>query len=340
MIDVVALGEILMDFTPQGTNELGFPILVANPGGAPGNVLVALSCLGMQTEFIGCRGSDYFGELLVSTLQDKGVQTNGITYSDVKTTLAFVHIDQQGDRSFDFYRQPGADMMLSKNDIDFSLISNARILHVGSISMTSEPSREATLIALNYAKEHNKIISFDPNLRPLLWESLVEAKKHIETVMQFADIVKVSEEELEFITGIREISLGAKQLYKMYNLQLLFVTMGEKGSYAYGKDGLVFVPGIAVKAIDTTGCGDAFIAGALYELLKRKLLNLEIKEETLKQILTFGNAMGAYVAKNKGGIPSMPTLSQIEEFILANQKSGSKITGVKRRERRAKQVDI
>ncbi|KAB7665882.1 carbohydrate kinase family protein [Bacillus sp. B1-b2] len=321
MTDVVALGEILIDFTSQGENEYGNPIFVANPGGAPGNVLVSLSLLGICTEFIGCIGRDRFGELLVSTLNDKGVQTNGITYSEAKTTLAFVHNDQQGERSFSFYRQPGADMMLAKENIDLSLLSKTKIFHVGSISMTNEPSREATLYALKCAKQHDKIISFDLNLRPLLWESLADAKEQIEAIMHFANIVKVSEEELEFLTSTNDISIGAKQLYEKYHLQLLFVTMGDKGSYSYGEDGLVYVPGMKVKAIDTTGCGDAFFAGILYELLKRDLLSQNIKRETLKQILTFGNAMGAYVAQHRGGIPSMPTLQQIEEFILKHLRT-------------------
>lgn len=315
MKDVTALGELLIDFTPSGRGEQDNPRFEANPGGAPSNVLVSLACLGLETEFIGCVGRDHFGQLLVAALRSKGVQTNGIVYSNVKTTLAFVHIDEHGERSFDFHRQPGADMMLAKEDLNLELISHSRIFHVGSISMTDEPVREATLTALNYAKERNKVISFDPNLRPLLWDNLDNAKRQIEIVMQYADIVKVSEEELAFLTNTDDISAGAKQLFEKYHLSLLFVTLGDKGSYAYNENGLVFVPGITVKAVDTTGCGDAFFAGVLYELLKTELLNEDLPKERLEQILRFGNAMGAYVAKHKGGIPAMPTLSQIEEFI-------------------------
>ncbi|MFS0881515.1 carbohydrate kinase [Bacillus sp. 7586-K] len=315
MKDVTALGELLIDFTPSGRGEQDNPRFEANPGGAPSNVLVSLACLGLETEFIGCVGRDHFGQLLVAALRSKGVQTNGIVYSNVKTTLAFVHIDEQGERSFDFYRQPGADMMLAKEDLHLELISHSRIFHVGSISMTDEPVRGATLTALNHAKERNKVISFDPNLRPLLWDNLDNAKRQIEIVMQYADIVKVSEEELAFLTNTDDISFGAKQLFEKHHLSLLFVTLGDKGSYAYNENGLVFVPGITVKAVDTTGCGDAFFAGVLYELLKNELLNEDLPKERLEQILRFGNAMGAYVAKHKGGIPAMPTLSQIEEFI-------------------------
>ncbi len=315
MKDVTALGELLIDFTPSGRGEQDNPRFEANPGGAPSNVLVSLACLGLETEFIGCVGRDNFGQLLVAALRSKGVQTNGIVYSNVKTTLAFVHIDEQGERSFDFYRQPGADMMLAKEDLNLELISHSRIFHVGSISMTDEPVRGATLTALNHAKERNKAISFDPNLRPLLWDNLDQAKRQIEIVMQYADIVKVSEEELAFLTNTDDISVGAKQLFEKHHLSLLFVTLGDKGSYAYNENGLVFVPGITVKAVDTTGCGDAFFAGVLYQLLKNEILNEDLPKERLEQILRFGNAMGAYVAKHKGGIPAMPTLSQIEEFI-------------------------
>lgn len=315
MKDVTALGELLIDFTPSGRGEQDNPRFEANPGGAPSNVVVALACLGLETEFIGCVGRDNFGQLLVAALRSKGVHTNGIVYSNVKTKLAFVHIDEQGERSFDFYRQPGADMMLAKEDLNLELISHSRIFHVGSISMTDEPAREATLTALNHAKERNRVISFDPNLRPLLWDNLDHAKRQIEIVMQYADIVKVSEEELAFLTNTDDISDGARQLFEQHKLSLLFVTLGDKGSYAYNENGLVFVPGIAVKAVDTTGCGDAFFAGVLYELLKNDLLNEDLPKEKLEQILRFGNAMGAYVAKHKGGIPAMPTLSQIEEYI-------------------------
>ncbi|WP_010677741.1 carbohydrate kinase family protein [Bacillus timonensis] len=317
MKDVSALGEILIDFTPNGLNKQGNPVFEANPGGAPGNVLVSLACLGMETEFIGSVGNDSFGHFLVSTLQSKGVHTNGIVFSNINTTLAFVHINEKGDRSFSFYRRPGADMMLAKEEIDLRLISESRIFHVGSISMTNDPSREATLTALNYAKQHNVVISLDVNLRLPLWDSLDLAKQEIELIMNYADIVKVSEEELEFLTGTKDIAIGAKQIYEQYHLSLLFVTLGDQGSYAYNKNGLVFVPGFSVKAVDTTGCGDAFFAGVLFQLLNNDLLEEEVKQEKIEQILRFGNAMGAYVAQRKGAIPSMPTRDEIKEFIAS-----------------------
>lgn len=315
MIDVTALGEILIDFTPVGMSEQGNPMYAANPGGAPGNVMVSLSCLGKNTAFIGSVGKDQFGELLVSTLQSKGVHVNGIVYSDINTTLAFVHIDEDGERSFSFYRKPGADMMLSKEDLNLDLVKESKIFHVGSISMTNEPVREATLTALQYAKKHQKAISFDPNLRPLLWESLEKAKKQILTIMTYADIVKISDEELEFLTGVKDISVGAKQIYQQFQTPLLLVTLGSKGSYGFFKGKSLFVPAISVQPVDTTGCGDAFFAGVLYQIIENDLLHLNITEIEMEKILRFGNGMGAYVAGLKGAIPSMPTKIQIDEFL-------------------------
>lgn len=319
MIDVTALGEILIDFTPEGTSENGAPIYIANPGGAPGNVLVSLAQLGKQTEFIGCVGKDTFGKQLETTLQDKNVQTSGLVDSNIHTTLAFVHLDEDGDRSFSFCRNPGADMMLTKEDLNLQLIANSKIFHIGSISMTHEPSREATLTALAHAKENQVIISFDPNLRPLLWESLDDAKENIKAVMTYADIVKISEEELEFLTGEKDIETAAKELYDEYNLTWLFVTVGSQGSYLFYKEKSAYSPGISVQVTDTTGCGDAFFGGVLYQLLDNNWLEKSLTTDDMTQMLQFGNAMGAYVAQYKGGIPSMPSQQQIEEFLKSHQ---------------------
>ncbi|WP_238985109.1 carbohydrate kinase family protein [Bacillus kwashiorkori] len=311
---VTALGEILIDFTPEGKDEHGNPILVANPGGAPGNVLVALSNLGFKTNFIGSVGRDQFGNQLVSTLKEKNVGVEGIVYSDINTTLAFVHVDDKGDRSFSFYRNPGADMMLTKENVNVELIKNSNVFHVGSISMTNEPSREATLAALKYAKKNNVVVSYDPNLRPPLWEDLEEAKAQILNVMEYADIVKVSEEELEFLTGHKDLEAGALELYNRYNLTILFVTMGEKGSCLLYKSKWLNSAGIKVKAVDTTGCGDAFFAGVLFHILTNHLLERELENRDLEQLLEFGNIIGSYVALKNGGIPAMPTLSELEAY--------------------------
>ncbi len=312
--DVSTLGEILIDFTPQGDSE-GNPSFIANPGGAPGNVMVALSRLGKKTAFIGSVGRDQFGEMLKSTLTSNGVNTEGIVYSDIPTTLAFVHIGEGGERSFSFYRNPGADMMLSKEDVKSDIIANSKIFHVGSISMTDEPVREATLEALTLAKNHGVTISFDPNLRPALWKSLNEAKDNILAILAYADIVKLSEEELEFLTGETDIQTAAEKITAQYTIPILLVTQGAKGSYCYTNGVLEYVPGYTVYAIDTTGCGDAFFAGALFKLLELDLIGKELTKKEKRQILQFGNAMGAIVATEKGAIPAMPTIDMVEKYI-------------------------
>ncbi|WP_047983608.1 carbohydrate kinase family protein [Ornithinibacillus californiensis] len=314
MTDVSTLGEILIDFTPQGDSE-GNPSFIANPGGAPGNVMVALSRLGKKTAFIGSVGRDQFGEMLKSTLTSNGVNTEGIVYSDIPTTLAFVHIGEGGERSFSFYRNPGADMMLSKEDVKSDIIANSKIFHVGSISMTDEPVREATLEALTLAKNHGVTISFDPNLRPALWKSLNEAKDNILAILAYADIVKLSEEELEFLTGETDIQTAAEKITAQYTIPILLVTQGAKGSYCYTNGVLEYVPGYTVYAIDTTGCGDAFFAGALFKLLELDLIGKELTKKEKRQILQFGNAMGAIVATEKGAIPAMPTIDMVEKYI-------------------------
>lgn len=315
MIDVITLGEILIDFTPsKEKNEQGLPTFTANPGGAPSNVAVALSNLGKRTAFIGAVGNDYFGKMLTSTLSEKDVNTNGMVYVDVHTTMTFVHIEEDGERAFTFHRNPGADTMLTKESLDLNAISQSKICHVGSLSMTNNPARTATRTTLKHAKDNNILISYDPNLRPSLWKNLDKAKTYILEVMSYANIVKVSEDELEFLTNTTNIQNGAKQLMERFELDLLFITLGAKGSYCFNNQFQeAFSKGFSVKAIDTTGCGDAFFAGVLYKILENNLSDMT--EEKMKEMLTFGNALGAYVSTKHGGIPGMPTLNQISSFI-------------------------
>jgi fructokinase len=318
MTDVTALGEILIDFTPQGNSEEGNPSFIANPGGAPGNVMVGLSQLGKKSAFIGSVGKDQFGKMLKETLKEKGVNTTGMVQVDVPTTLAFVHIADEGERSFSFYRKPGADMMLTKEDVNMDIISASKIFHVGSISMTDEPVREATLTALKHAKNNGITVSYDPNLRPALWESLEAARIGMLEVMPYADIVKLSDEELEFLTGEKDIMIAAEKIKQQFNMSFLFVTLGAKGSYCFANGESVMVPGYTVYAIDTTGCGDAFFAGVLYQILEKDALSNVLSIEEMTEILEFGNAMGGYVATIKGAIPAMPTLKEIQAFINQN----------------------
>ncbi|WP_231710532.1 carbohydrate kinase family protein, partial [Gracilibacillus suaedae] len=315
MVDVTALGEMIVDFTPNGVSEHGYPIFTANPGGAPGNLLVALSRLGKETSFIGSVGNDQFGNMLKNTLYENRIITSGMVFSDIHTSLAFVHIDENGERAFSFCRNPGADTMLSKEDLKPESIAQTKILHVGSLSMTNEPSREATQTALKIAKENEIIISYDPNLRLDLWDSLEAAKKRIVELLSYADIVKLSDEELTFITGTNNVEKGAKLIFQQYGVALLFITAGSSGSYCCKRDSTLFEPGLSITAVDTTGCGDAFFAGVLYKILENNMQYQRISEKTMSELLLFGNAMGAYVAQKQGGIPALPNFSEINKFI-------------------------
>jgi sugar/nucleoside kinase (ribokinase family) len=310
VFDATALGEILIDFTPAGRSENGFPLFEANPGGAPANVMVALQRLGKKTAFIGCVGKDEFGRQLANTLTAEGVDTTGLVFSDVHTTVAFVHLAENGERSFSFCRNPGADMMLRKQDVPLEIISSSRIFYFGSLSMTAGPSREAAAAALRHAWNQGIVICYDPNLRPPLWHSQDEAKRRILDGMAYAGIVKVSEEELAFLTGSADLSEGAKLLSREYKIPLLFVTAGKEGSYAFCGDHSAYMPGLKVPAIDTTGCGDAFFAGVLFCVLQNDLQYTGLTEAELEDMLKFGNTMGALAATRKGGLPAMPYLPQ------------------------------
>ena len=316
MIDVTAIGEILIDFTPAGFSPQGNPVFEQNPGGAPANVLACLSKLGCSTAFIGKVGTDNFGKFLKNTLEQVGVSTEGLVMTErCGTTLAFVHLSQTGDRSFSFYRDPGADLLLEPAELKRSLIENCRIFHFGSVSMTGEPSRSATLEAISYARERGKIISYDPNLRLRLWPSPAAAKTEILAAMPIADIVKISEEELLFLTGDKELESGAKNLMKKYGLKLVLVTLGPGGAFACSHNGEALCPAYAVKTIDTTGAGDAFMGGFLYQLIKSGNEPGMLTSEMLTKFLTFSNAVGSLATTKKGAIPSLPGIDEINACI-------------------------
>lgn len=312
--DVVALGELLIDFTPHGLSEQGLPLYERNPGGAPANVLAALAKLGRRTAFIGAVGDDAFGRYLSGVLDSSGIDTDGLVHTaEAGTTLAFVHLDESGDRSFTFYRQPGADHMLRTSDIDFSRIASARVFHFGSLSMTHEPSRTATLEAASHAKRSGVAVSYDPNLRLSLWDSADTAKERILEGMRFANIVKLSEEELLFLTGTDELERGTKLLMEQYPLDLLLVTRGAAGSYCRTGKATANHAGYKVDVADTTGAGDAFLAGILYQWLNAApdAPPFEWTRDRLEAMLAFANAMGALAASGKGAIPSMPAIEQV-----------------------------
>lgn len=316
--DVTALGEILIDFTMNGQSEQGNNIFEACPGGAVDNALAMLSKLGRKTAFIGKVGKDQFGRLLKATLEEVGIDASGLAVDDeVNTTLAFVHTFPDRDREFSFYRKPGADMMLSVDDVDYDLIRKSRVFHLGTLSMTDEPAISATKKALEVAKEAGCMITFDPNLREPLWRDLEDAKEAMRYVFGYCDVLKISDNEIQFISGKEDYDEGIKYLQDTYNIPVIFLTMGKDGSRAYYKDLRVEKKGFTVKAIETTGAGDTFCANAINGVMKYGIDNLD--EEKLGEILTYANAGAALITLKKGAMRSMPTPEQIEELIRSQE---------------------
>lgn len=324
--DIAALGELLIDFTPYGVSDNGNNVFERNPGGAPANVLTAAAKLGKSTAFIGMAGKDQFGVFLKNILEEYGVSTKGLKLSEeANTTLAFVHLDKSGDRKFSFYRNPGADVMLREEDIDFDIIKNSSIFHFGSLSLTQEPVRSATLAALRYAKDHRIMVSYDPNLRPALWKSLEEAKGQIISCLRFANILKVSEEELEFITGTKSLEEGTDRLHAEGPV-LIFVTLGAEGSFFSCGDIKGKVSGFRVNAVDTTGAGDGFFGAVLQAISCKSLEEInDFTREELANITSFANAVGALVTTKKGAIPAMPGIIEINKFMSSSNKNNAAI---------------
>jgi fructokinase len=316
MFDVVALGELLIDFTPAGKSEAGQPLFEVNPGGAPANVLAAFAKFGGRGAFLGMVGNDRFGLFLRETLKNSNIDVTGLKYSkEVNTTLAFVHLDRRGDRSFSFYRNPGADLMLAEQDLDYEIIKNSRIFHFGSISMTDEPARSATLAAVKFAKVNHKLISYDPNYRPLLWKNVEQAKATIELGLKYADILKISDSELELLTGNNDLEQGSALLFNR-GIKLVLVTLGAKGCFYRYQGGVCRLPTYAVKTVDTTGAGDAFLGAVLYYLSANTNTGTEIngiKPRQLEQMIDFANAAGALATTKKGAIPALPGFSEVEQ---------------------------
>lgn len=312
--DVTAMGEMLIDFTMNGHSGQGNNMFEACPGGAPCNVLAMLNKLGRKTAFIGKVGKDQFGRLLKGTIEEIGIGTKGLIMDEkIHTTLAFVHTFPDGDREFSFYRNPGADMMLTETETDYDMIRSSRVFHFGTLSMTDEPVRTATKKALEAAKEAGCLITFDPNLREPLWKSLDDAKAAMEYGFRYCDMLKISDNEVQFISGKEDYDEGIRYLQEKYRIPVIFLTMGKAGSRAYYRDFRVEKAGFPVKAVETTGAGDTFCGCAINGLLKYGLDGLT--EETLGRILTYANAGAALITLKKGAIRSMPEPSQIEEMI-------------------------
>lgn len=313
--DVTALGELLIDFTENGNSEQGNPLMEANPGGAPCNMLSMIQKLGGTTAFIGKVGKDMFGRQLREAVESVGIDTRNLMEDEeVHTTLAFVHTFPDGDRDFSFYRNPGADMMLTKEEIQEDLIRNSKVFHFGTLSSTHEGVREATRYAIDVAKEAGCLVSFDPNLRPPLWKTLEDARKEIEYGLSKTDILKISDNEVEFLCGTSDYDEGAKMLIEKYNIPFVCVTLGKDGSRAYYKGMCVEVPGFVQKnTIETTGAGDTFCGCMLHYIIQHGLEDLT--EENLRELLTFANAAASVITTRKGALAVMPSKEEVEELL-------------------------
>ena len=313
MTDVVALGELLIDFAAKSTDAAGYPTMAANPGGAPGNFLAALNAYGKKTAFLGKVGQDAFGRLLLSTLEQAGIETKGIvTDSSVFTTLAFVTFDEHGDRSFSFARKPGADTQLRWEEIDTRLIDDAKVFHFGTLSLTDEPARTATQKAVAYAKSKGKLVSCDPNLRLPLWPDEDAAKEQILWSLQQADVVKISDNEVEFLWGCTP-EVGAEKLLEEFGVSLAMVTLGPDGCLLKTKSAAYRARCPKVHPIDTTGAGDIFGGSAMARLLELAIPPRELTADDLAYIGTFAATAASLSTEHSGGIPSIPNKDAVLE---------------------------
>lgn len=312
MIDVTALGELLIDFTMVSADGEGYPTMAAHPGGAPANFLAALAKYGKKTALLGKVGTDKFGRLLKGTLEGAGIETRGLVAADdVFTTLAFVTLDASGDREFSFSRKPGADTCIRFEELDLSLIDEARAFHFGTLSLTDEPARSTTQQAVAYAKAHGKLITYDPNLRKPLWKSLDEAKEQMLWGLRQADVVKISDEEVEFLFGLNPQE-GAEHILKEFGVKLVFVTCGPDGCFFKNARASGQVPGMSgIRVVDTTGAGDIFGGSAVYRLLETGKVPETLEEKELREIVSFACTAAGLSTTKHGGIQSVPEYDDV-----------------------------
>lgn len=313
--DVVALGELLIDFTENGTSKQGNPLFEANPGGAPCNVLAMLSKLGHTAAFIGKVGNDYFGEQLGNAIAEAGIDASFLCKDkEIHTTLAMVHTFPDGDRDFSFYRNPGADMMLTEAEIPEDLMENTKIFHFGTLSMTHENVRAATKKAIRLAAEAGAVISFDPNLRPPLWDSMENAKEQVLYGLSCCQVLKISDNEIQWLTGQEDYTEGVRWIRERYSIPLILVSMGKEGSRAYYQDKIVEVkPFLQKNTIETTGAGDTFCGCVLHYVCKYGLDGLT--EDILQEMLTFANGAASLITTKKGALRVMPSVEEINQLI-------------------------
>ena len=314
MIDVVALGELLIDFTCVSKDPEGYPTMAAHPGGAPANFLAALTKFGAKTAFLGKVGTDAFGRLLTGTLQAAGINTEGLIADDgVFTTLAFVTLDAHGDREFSFSRKPGADTCITFDDLRLSLIDQAKVFHFGTLSLTDEPARSATYQAVQYAKKKGKLITYDPNLRKPLWKSMDEAKAQMLWGLEHADVVKISDEEVQFLFGLG-VEDGARYILEHFGVKLVFVTCGADGCFFKNAVAEGKVPSLAgIKVVDTTGAGDIFGGSAVWKLLQLDAAPETLSQEQLRDVVSFACTSAGLSTTKPGGISSVPDYRQVIE---------------------------
>ena len=310
MKDIVAIGEVLIDLTQVGVNEQKIPQFSANPGGAPANLAVAAARLGASTAFIGKVGSDGYGAYLRAVLEENHVDTTGMLADPTEhTTLALVSVDHTGERSFSFYRDPSADVNLRAEEIPENLLKETRILHFGSVSLTAEPSRSATLYAARTARENGALVSYDPNYRASLWSDADTAAEQMKAALPLCDILKISDEELPLLSGTTDPEAGSAILAAK-GIRLIFVTLGADGAFFRLGDQTGSVPGIKVNVGDTNGAGDTFFGAALSRLVREDLNTLT--PERLTEITAFANKAASITTSRRGAIPAMPTLSEVQ----------------------------
>ena len=315
LFDVVALGEILIDFTSCGKSEAGQQIFEQNPGGAPANVLTCLSKFGKKTAFLGKIGKDMHGEFLKSVLEENRINTAGLAEDDsVFTTLAFVSLSETGERSFSFARKPGADTCLAEAELKEDIIKDSKILHVGSLSLTAEPSKSTTFKALKTAKANGVIISYDPNYRAPLWDSKEAAIEGMRSIVPYVDLMKVSDEETELLTGVKEPKAAAMKLLEQ-GVKVVAVTLGSEGALVATKEGSKLVPGYQANMIDTTGAGDSFWGGFLNQFIESGKKPGEVTLDEAAAFTKFGNAVASLCVEKRGAIPAMPTLEEVTDRI-------------------------